>query len=277
MATIALAFLIPSALLASLIANGVSAGYAGGAALPSGIRTGSSEPGRSSGPLAAGDNEWRNALPPPPTLEARWAHAMAYDLESDRVLLFGGATLSGPMSDQTWAYNPATNQWADMSPSRRPSLREGMGLAYDAESDRVVLFGGGNHYTNVYNDETWSYDYNTNTWTNMNPAVRPSARADMQIAYDGQSDRMVLFGGATTVTNNAPLSYPVGTNFVTWTVRDASGNTASCVQTVIVADSQPPTITCPPLVTVADLVGSVGNSHWNVPSGFRPQRMCCCR
>src|SRR5206468_3664410 len=56
--------------------------------------------------------------------------------------------------------------------------------------------------------------------------------------------------GATTITNNAPASFPVGTNFVTWTVRDTAGNTATCVQTVIVTDSQPPTITCPSLVTV---------------------------
>ncbi len=48
--------------------------------------------------------------------------------------------------------------------------------------------------------------------------------------------------GPTTITNNAPSSYPVGTNLVTWTVRDANGNMASCLQTVIVTDNQPPTV-----------------------------------
>src|SRR5439155_2374105 len=58
-------------------------------------------------------------------------------------------------------------------------------------------------------------------------------------------------GGAVTITNDAPASFPVGTNTVTWTVRDASGNTATCVQTVFVTDTQPPMITCPSNITVA--------------------------
>jgi len=42
---------------------------------------------------------------------------------------------------------------------------------------------------------------------------------------------------------NAP--YPKGTTTITWTARDASGNTSSCTQTVTVVDNQPPNITCP--------------------------------
>jgi hypothetical protein len=83
-------------------------------------------------------------------------------------------------------------------------------------------------------------------------------------------------GGAVTVTNNAPASFPVGTNQVTWSARDSNGNTATCLQTVIVRDNQPPTITCPAnlavvaapgqptinvtfIVTASDLCGSVSN------------------
>ena len=36
--------------------------------------------------------------------------------------------------------------------------------------------------------------------------------------------------GVAGVTNDAPASYPLGTNLVTWTVADASGNTNSCQQ-----------------------------------------------
>ncbi|SFE75745.1 beta strand repeat-containing protein, partial [Sunxiuqinia elliptica] len=46
-------------------------------------------------------------------------------------------------------------------------------------------------------------------------------------------------------TNNATDSYPVGTTIVTWTVTDASNNVATCEQTVIVNDTQDPTISCP--------------------------------
>jgi hypothetical protein len=37
------------------------------------------------------------------------------------------------------------------------------------------------------------------------------------------------------VTNDAPRSFPVGTNVVTWKVTDTSGNEATCQQTVTVS------------------------------------------
>jgi hypothetical protein len=57
--------------------------------------------------------------------------------------------------------------------------------------------------------------------------------------------------GTPMVSNNAPAQYPKGVTTVTWTVADASGNTATCAQTVTVDDTQPPTITCPADVMVS--------------------------
>jgi hypothetical protein len=59
-----------------------------------------------------------------------------------------------------------------------------------------------------------------------------------------------------SVTSNAPAVFPLGTNFVTWTVTDGSGNTATWTQRVIVLDSTPPTISCPANVTVSANAGS---------------------
>src|SRR5206468_1862526 len=57
--------------------------------------------------------------------------------------------------------------------------------------------------------------------------------------------------GAVTVTNDAPAIFTIGTNIVTWTAIDASSNTVSCQQSVIVRDSEAPTIlACPADVTV---------------------------
>ena len=44
---------------------------------------------------------------------------------------------------------------------------------------------------------------------------------------------------------DASGTYPVGATVITWTATDASGNTATCEQTVTVTDTQKPTITCP--------------------------------
>lgn len=48
--------------------------------------------------------------------------------------------------------------------------------------------------------------------------------------------------GVASVTNNAPPSYPLGTNLITWTVTDTSGNTSSCQQRVVVLDHEAPRI-----------------------------------
>ena len=56
--------------------------------------------------------------------------------------------------------------------------------------------------------------------------------------------------GTPTLSNDAPTQYPKGVTTVTWTAHDASGNTATCAQTVTVNDAQPPSITCPANVTV---------------------------
>jgi hypothetical protein len=48
-----------------------------------------------------------------------------------------------------------------------------------------------------------------------------------------------------SVTNDAPVSYPLGTTMVTWTATDIDGNTAICTQFVTVIDTEIPTITCP--------------------------------
>jgi hypothetical protein len=54
------------------------------------------------------------------------------------------------------------------------------------------------------------------------------------------------------ITNNAPISFPIGNTIVTWTVTDASLNSGTAMQTVTVIpeDSELPTITPPANVSV---------------------------
>jgi gliding motility-associated-like protein len=54
-----------------------------------------------------------------------------------------------------------------------------------------------------------------------------------------------------SVTNDAPAIYPIGTTIVTWTVTDASGNTATATQLVTVVDQTAPVATAPANITVA--------------------------
>jgi uncharacterized repeat protein (TIGR01451 family) len=97
---------------------------------------------------------------------------------------------------------------------------------------------------------------------NTVPTVTPPANVVVN-ADAGSCSAMVNPGTATGSDNcavqsvggtrsdsqalNAP--YPVGTTTITWTVTDASGNTATANQTVTVVDNQPPTVTSSVAVT----------------------------
>ena len=54
-----------------------------------------------------------------------------------------------------------------------------------------------------------------------------------------------------SVTNDAPLTFPLGNTTVTWTVTDDAGNMATCTQVVTVEDTEAPMIVCPSDVTVS--------------------------
>jgi len=147
------------------------------------------------------------AIAPP----ARYGHAMAYDSESDRVILFGGWSYGNAVFNDTWAYDFNTNTWNEVSPKSSPLARSLHVMAYDSESDRVILFGGySSCCLGITLGDTWAYDFNTNTWTAMNPAVAPGPRESSAMAYDSRSDRVILFGGYGG--SNETWAYDFNTN-----------------------------------------------------------------
>ncbi len=178
--------------------------------------------------VTGSDFSWTQMLPTesPP---ARLGHAMAYDSESDRAILFGGETspLSNVLSDQTWAYDLNSNSWENRNPSPRPSARFAQAMAYDAHSDRVILFGG---WTGAEQSlETWAYNYNTNTWTNITTGPSPSAGVFVAMVYDSQADRMILFGGVTHRSDFPESGYRAETwaydfDNATWTQRNPANS-----------------------------------------------------
>jgi len=161
-----------------------------------------------------GDN-WSKVEPAirPPAMAAH--PAMAYDAESDRIVLFGGSRVGGP-SDETWVYDFNTNTWTEMTPVASPPPRYSHNLAYDSESDRVILFGGFKAFSTP-SDETWAYDFDSNVWTRMDPPLAPSPRVVHGMAYDSQSDRVVLFGGGTGGGTNSDETWTYDFNSNAWT------------------------------------------------------------
>lgn len=133
---------------------------------------------------------------PQPTLPAaRQNGALATDPVSGVVVLFGGAgggTGSVPLGD-TWTWNGEI--WHQAAPAASPTPRFTSAMAGDVARGNLLLFGGAvrNGSSVTAFDDTWSW--NGSTWTNLAPAVHPSARCGHALAYHRPSQRVVLFGG----------------------------------------------------------------------------------
>ena len=180
-------------------------------------------------------NTWTYMAANPP---ARYGHAMAYDSQSDRVILFGGTSpaASGAYLADTWAYDFANNTWTNMDPASKPPARSLHLMAYDSQSDRVILFGGAG--IGVLLNDTWAYDFNTNNWTNMGPISKPAVQLYDAMAYDSQSDRMILFGGTD---RNGPVVNQTWTydfNNNTWTDMDPVSKPPARLSHALAYDSQ---------------------------------------
>ena len=148
---------------------------------------------------ASGRDEWvelRPSTPPPPRASA----AMGFDVESDRIVMFGGAVC--PTSDcdvlaDTWEWNGV--DWALAHPAHQPPARGHAAFAYDPIHQELVMFGGA---TPAVLGDTWTWD--GADWTERHPATSPSARGDAAMAWDASRRRLVLFGGtsATSFAND---------------------------------------------------------------------------
>jgi len=142
-------------------------------------------------------NTWTNMNP---AINPDQLHGvrMDYDNESDRIILFGGKFHSSSFEeqrDETWSYDYNSNTWTNMNPSVAPPRRNRHSLIYHAGWDRIVLFGGDRDNPSMYYSDTWVYDYNTNTWAELSPDAHPSSRVYGSMAYDSDSEKIVLFGG----------------------------------------------------------------------------------
>ncbi len=138
-------------------------------------------------------NAWTQRTPDwPPVPSPRAGHAMAYDLDRARVVLFGG-TNSVPVVGDTWEWDGANLAWCFRTGEGAPS-RSGHAMAYDAGRGETVLFGGWVS-VNRRSDETWAWD--GSAWAQRSPVHKPSARCSHALTYDSRRAVLVLFGGAT--------------------------------------------------------------------------------
>jgi hypothetical protein len=111
-------------------------------------------------------NTWNELDPTGDPDRLKWP-SMTYDSVNQKCILFGGQ-IGDIAVDRTWIYDGQTNSWSRSYPIDAPPARINTGLAFDAENNVTILFGGlrlgGAAF--VFHD-TWTYSYETNVWTNV--------------------------------------------------------------------------------------------------------------
>jgi hypothetical protein len=136
---------------------------------------------------------WQQVFPdasPPAVVSA----SLAYDSATNQLLIFGGQAWSdGSLVSNAWSWDGSS--WQDVTPaSGNPQGRVQASMAFDANSNQMILFGGlgGNGSTQLA--DTW--DWNGSAWTALNPGTVPTARYSASMAYDSDSDQLIMYSGS---------------------------------------------------------------------------------
>src|SRR6266567_3789712 len=146
------------------------------------------------------DNNTWSQIAPDHSPSPKALMGMAFDTQSDRTIMFGGNAGGNTPGNETWAFtadNPpqdSETDWTNMDPSDAPAGYLNMAMVYDSDADRMIAYGGWDG-TDDFSDETWAYDFESNTWTNLHPAGHPDATHLLRAAYDSGSRQTILFGG----------------------------------------------------------------------------------
>lgn len=160
---------------------------------------------------------WRESVDT--SFHGREKHAMAYDAQRKRIVLFGGreANTSAALNE-TWEYDG--DEWIKRSPATSPPARFAMSMAYDSTRHRIVMFGGVLEDATPL-DDTWEWD-GTN-WTDTAPATHPSARSNAGMTFSPSRGVVVLAGGSVSGSTSSETWEYDGTD---WTNRTNTAGTA---------------------------------------------------
>jgi len=161
------------------------------------------------------------SLPP-----ARRNFNSAYDPSTNTLIVFGGSSCSGTYLSDVWMLSGANGEngtptWTQLTPSGiGPTGRENSSVIYDSVNSVLTIFAGDAGSAGL--SDLWTLSHangsgGTPTWTQLSPTgTAPSARTGQSAVYDSANNRMIVFGGVTTVTGTQPLGD-------TWILTFANG------------------------------------------------------
>lgn len=91
--------------------------------------------------------------------------SMTYDTVNEKAILFGGQIGDTAVSG-TWIFDGSLSSWQKRYPDTSPAPRINTGLAFDSRNNVTILYGGADVEFTTF-DDTWTYSYESNNWTDM--------------------------------------------------------------------------------------------------------------
>lgn len=134
-----------------------------------------------------------------PKPSPRWDHCAVYNSQDHTMAIFGGRDLHGAFND-LWVLDLSTLVWQKIE-SYGPSARMAQSAIYVPGKNVMLVFGGSNHWVEPppYNhyDDLWKFSFDTQNWIQLFPIIGPvpPARDAHFASYDGEKNRMLIFGG----------------------------------------------------------------------------------
>jgi hypothetical protein len=156
----------------------------------------------------SGALRWSELSPSGTAPSTRSGHAAIYDPTGDRMVVFGGMTLTrpGPYND-TWALDLAgAGTWRLLIPGSStspdlPTVRWKHAAVYDATRRRMLIDGGFGAATQQEANEksnTWALSLGSApAWSRVAPtASSPPPRSDHSAIFDPVGQRVVIYGSS---------------------------------------------------------------------------------
>jgi len=163
--------------------------------------------------------------------EDRWGFVVA-DRGDGTSLLFGGSErgeFDGDLLADVWTIDantvPATLAKRD---GTGPDVRYCGCAAYDPTRGLALFVGGRGDYDEtlgrpVIHTETWRYDDNNDTFTQLTSPTQPDEAYGCSLVYVPDDDRFVLFGGGTDTGERSNTVYLFNPNTDLWAPVNVQG------------------------------------------------------
>jgi hypothetical protein len=164
---------------------------------------------------ASGTPAWVQVIASGTLPAARRNFVSAYDTSSNSLVIFGGSNCASGYLSDVWVLSNANGEvgtptWTQLTTAGvAPTPRENASAILDSTNNVLTLFGGDAGAAGMA--DVWSLSNangqgGTPTWTHILPTgTAPVARTGQSSVYDSANNRMIMFGGVTTLTGAIPL------------------------------------------------------------------------